>query len=184
MVSSFTSSNVGDYCASGAWIDLAPYLKQSKIDVNQFPAASRYYTQYNGKRCALPVLADSYGLYYNKPMLAKAGFKAPPKTLAELTAMAKKLTVRNADGRSRSSASTRSSGSSRTRPAPSAPSFGAKWVDADGKSTLASDPAWGRLFQWQKDLIDFYGYDKLVKWQAGVGDEFSAKNAFESGSWR
>src|SRR3954454_10143452 len=43
VVSSFTSSNVGDYCASGAWIDLAPYLAKSKIDINQFPASARYY---------------------------------------------------------------------------------------------------------------------------------------------
>ena len=31
VVSSFTSSNVGLYCSSGGWIDLAPYLKKSKI---------------------------------------------------------------------------------------------------------------------------------------------------------
>src|SRR5687768_10200281 len=58
VVSSFTSANVGIYCPSGGWIDLAPYLKRDKIDMNQFPAATRYYTQYNGKRCALPLLAD------------------------------------------------------------------------------------------------------------------------------
>src|SRR5215469_14615579 len=54
VVSSFASSNVGSYCSSGGWIDLTPYLKQSHIDPNIFPAASRYYTQYNGVRCALP----------------------------------------------------------------------------------------------------------------------------------
>jgi multiple sugar transport system substrate-binding protein len=35
--------------------------------------------------------------------------------------------------------------------------------------------------QWQKGLIDFYGFDKLRRWQAGAGDEFSASNAFERG---
>ena len=34
---------------------------------------------------------------------------------------------------------------------------------------------------WQKGLIDFYGYDKLRRWQAGAGEEFSASNAFERG---
>ena len=34
----------------------------------------------------------------NTKMLKAAGFTQPPKTLSELTAMAKKLTVRNADG--------------------------------------------------------------------------------------
>ena len=49
--------------------------------------------------------------------------------------------------------------------------FGGKWVDDQGKSTLGSDPAWAKLLTWQKQLIDFYGYDNLVKFQAGLGDE-------------
>ena len=73
VVSSFTSSNVGIYCPSGGWIDLDPLLKQDKIDVNIFPATSRYYTQYKGTRCALPLLADSTGLYYNKALLQEGG---------------------------------------------------------------------------------------------------------------
>ena len=63
-----------------------------------FPAAPRYYTQYGGKRCALPLLADDYGLYYNKTLFKKAGITQPPRTISELTADAKKLTVRNTDG--------------------------------------------------------------------------------------
>ena len=63
-----------------------------------FPAASRYYTQYKGKRCALPLLADVYGFYYNKTLFKQAGLTRPPKTFSELTAYAKKLTKKNADG--------------------------------------------------------------------------------------
>ena len=37
------------------------------------------------------------------------------------------------------------------------------------------------MLQWQKALVDWYGYDNLVKFQAGAGDEFSAPNAFERG---
>ena len=98
VVSSFTSANVGIYCPSGGWVDLGPYLKRDKVDMNQFPAATLYYTQYKGKRCALPLLADVYGFYYNKTLLAAAGLKAPPKTLTELTAYAKKLTKKEPAG--------------------------------------------------------------------------------------
>ena len=42
-----------------------------------FPQASQYYTQYKGMRCALPLLADVYGLYYNKTMLKAAGLTSP-----------------------------------------------------------------------------------------------------------
>src|SRR5919201_4239318 len=31
VVSSFTSSNVGTYCGSGGWIDLAPLMKKSGV---------------------------------------------------------------------------------------------------------------------------------------------------------
>ena len=56
------------------------------------------YTQYNGKRCALPLLADTYGLYYNRELFEAAGITSPPKTISELAADAKKLTKFNADG--------------------------------------------------------------------------------------
>ena len=98
IVSSFMSSNVGIFCPSGGWIDLGPLLKKDHIDVNQFPATSRYYTQYKGARCALPLLADATGLYYNTALFKKAGLKGPPKTLSQLAAYAKKLTVKNSDG--------------------------------------------------------------------------------------
>src|SRR5690349_15809139 len=65
VVSSFNSYNVGNYCGTGAWIDLTPLMKKDGISASMFPAAPQYYTQYGGKRCALPLLADDYGLYYN-----------------------------------------------------------------------------------------------------------------------
>ena len=55
-----------------------------------------------------------------------------------------------------------------TAPANFGPMYGGKWVDEAGKSALGSDPAWAKLFTWQKDLIDWYGYDNLVKFQAGL----------------
>jgi multiple sugar transport system substrate-binding protein len=61
------------------------------------------------------------------------------------------------------------------------PLYGAKWIDASGKSALSTDPHWAQIAEWMKGLTDFYGHDKLVKWQAGTGDEFSTSNAFEQG---
>src|SRR6185437_7685661 len=92
---SFSSDNTGAFCPSGAWIDLGPYLKKDSVDASIFPTAPRDYTTFEGTRCALPMLADTYGLYYNKTLLAKAGYKSPPKTISQLTAMAKRLTQRD-----------------------------------------------------------------------------------------
>jgi multiple sugar transport system substrate-binding protein len=183
VVSSFTSAEVGVYCGTGAWVDLAPYLKKDKIDLTQFPKPSLYYTQYKGKRCALPLLADSYGLYYNKTLLKKAGLTRPPKTMSELTAYAKKLTKRGNGGSIKVAGFDPFWGfySNFNDMSNFAPSFGAKYLNDKGKAVLSQRFAWSKLLRWQKKLVDWYGYDKLVRFQAGLGDEFSASNAFEVG---
>jgi multiple sugar transport system substrate-binding protein len=184
VVSSFTSANVGSYCKSGAWIDLKPFLSKDKLDVNVFPKTSQYYTQYNGKRCALPFLADVYGFYYNKKMFKAAGLKGPPKTMSQLTEYAKKLTKRDAGGKIKVAGYNPFLGFYAGN-APDlsayAPLYGAKWIDGGGKSQLSKDPAWGRLLRWQKSLVDWYGYKNLQKFNAGAADEFSASHAFEIG---
>jgi multiple sugar transport system substrate-binding protein len=181
IVSSFNSYNVGNYCGTGGWINLTPYLKKDHIDVNTFPPATRYYTQYGGKRCALPLLADTYGLYYNKTLFAKAGIKRPPKTISELTADAKKLTERSSDGTIKVAGIDPLINFYENVPERWGTSFGVNWLTPDGKSNIANDPAWTKLFEWHKSLVDWYGYSKLARFQAGLGDEFSASQAFETG---
>jgi multiple sugar transport system substrate-binding protein len=192
VVSSFTSQNVGIYCSSGGWIDLGPYLEQDKIDVDIFPKATRYYTQYKGTRCALPLLADVYGFYYNKKLLKAAGYTRPPKTLDELTAYAKKLTKKNPDGTLKVVGYDPFFGFYQNTAGAYQPLFAGKYFDSDGKSSLSKDRSWAKFLKWQKNLVDFYGHKNLVKWQAGAGDEFSASHAFENdklammmdGEWR
>jgi multiple sugar transport system substrate-binding protein len=180
VVSSFTSQNVGIYCSSGGWIDLAPYLKQSKISIDIFPKATQYYTQYKGTRCALPLLADVYGFYYNKKLLKAAGLSGPPKTLDQLTQYAKKLTKRNPDGSLKVVGFDPFFGFYQNTAGAYQPLFNGKYF-INGKSSLGADPSWAKFLRWQKSLIDFYGYKNLVKWQTGAGDEFSASHAFETG---
>jgi multiple sugar transport system substrate-binding protein len=183
VVSSFQSNNVGVYCPSGGWVDLGPYLKRDKISDTIFPKGPRYYTQYKGIRCALPMLADTYGLYYNVDLFRKAGIKSPPKTFSELVKDAKKLTQKNGDGTFKvmgydpnalfyhGGAGIGTYG----------PLIGATYFDKAGKSNVSRDPGWSRLLTWQKALIDWYGYKNLVKWQTGAGDEFAASHPFENG---
>jgi multiple sugar transport system substrate-binding protein len=37
------------------------------------------------------------------------------------------------------------------------------------------------MLQWQKSLVDYFGYSKLLKFRQSVGQEFSADNPFEKG---
>ena len=176
---SFSSDNTGAFCPSGAWIDLGSYMKNDGINDSIFPEAPRNYSKFEGKRCALPMLADTYGLYYNKTLLAKAGYKSPPKTISQLTAMAKKLTQRDSSGKLKVVGFNPFPSWYENVPAHFFPSWGATWMDGD-KSAL-NTPAWAAQLRWQKSLIDWYGYDDLIRFNAGAGDEFSESNAFETG---
>jgi ABC-type glycerol-3-phosphate transport system substrate-binding protein len=181
VVSSFNSYNVGVYCGTKAWIDLKPFLDKSHISTSIFPAATMYYTQYAGTRCALPLLADVYGLYYNKALFKKAGLTGPPRTMSQLTTYAKKLTKRNPDGSLKVMGLDPFIGFYENVPERWAAAFGATWNDAKGNAILSKSPGWSKWLKWEKNLIDWYGYNNIVKFQAGRGDEFSASNAFETG---
>src|SRR5438105_15322285 len=141
VVSSFNSYSVGTYCSSGGWIDLGPLLKQSKIDPNIFPAATRYYTQYKGTRCALPMLADTYGLYYNKKLFRKAGITSPPQTMDELTADAKQLTQRDSSGKIKVAGFDPLLGVYENVPERYIPSLAGEWFDSKNHSILGKHSA-------------------------------------------
>ncbi|MEU8818016.1 ABC transporter substrate-binding protein [Actinoplanes sp. NPDC048796] len=178
---SYSTDIVGKFCSSGAWIDLKQYIDRDKVDLAKLNATTRSYTEFQGKRCAMPFLADAYGMFYNKDLFAKAGLDGPPKTLDELTAYAKKLTVKNPDGSLKTVGFLPLYDFYENAAAHLAPAVGAKWLTDDGKSAVGTDPAWKTLLTWQKSLVDWYGYDKLTKFRAGLGDEYSADNAFQKG---
>jgi multiple sugar transport system substrate-binding protein len=179
---SFTADDIGTYCGSKAWIDLAPYIARDKVDLNQIPKASLTYTQFNNVRCAMPALADTYGLYYNTDMLKAAGYTEPPKTSTELLNMAVKLTKYNPDGSIKVAGFVPLFGFYEMAPAHIAPLWDAQWQNSAGKSNFAADPHWAAMLQWQKKFVDAIGYDKLRRFTSGAADsEFAATNMFETG---
>ncbi|MER5892205.1 ABC transporter substrate-binding protein [Streptomyces sp. NPDC001876] len=182
VVSSFTTSNVGKFCSSGAFADLTPFIEKSKLDLEKtFPEVLLDYTQFEGKRCALPLLADAYGLYYNKDAFEKAGVTAPPKTMSELAAVAKKLTVSKGDSYEQLGFMPTYHGYETV-----ADHYLSSWdhtyFDADGKSNIAKDPAFAEMLTYQKKLVeDLGGYAKLEKYRGTFGDEWGAKHPFHTG---
>ncbi len=176
--------NVAKFCYNGTVAPLDPYLTAAKIDVAKtFPKAALVYTQYAGKQCALPLLADAYALFYNKKMLADAGITTPPKTLSELTADAKKLTVKNSDGSIKTFGFVPRSDYNNNSAIYDGSQSGTQFYDKAGKATFASDPKWGKLIQWDKDLVDWYGKSNVQKfvgkYNAHTDD---AKNALLDGA--
>lgn len=178
---SYSTDIVGSFCNTSAWNDLTPYVERDKIDMGKFPAVVKSYTEFRGKRCAMPFLADAYGLYYNKAIFSEAGVTAPPKTLTELSELAKKLTKRKPDGSLERVGFLPLFGFYENSPGHLAPLTGATWLKSDGTSNIGSDPKWQQLIKWQKELVDWYGHEQLEAFRAGLGDEWSAENAFHTG---
>jgi multiple sugar transport system substrate-binding protein len=178
---SFNASSVGAWCSTGAFQDLQPWIERDKVDMAQIPAAVRAYTEFRGKRCVMPLLADTFALYYNKKLLKAAGYDAPPKTMTELAEMTKKLTKRSADGKIEVAGFVPLLGTYQSVTEHFTPSFGAKWLKPDGTANFGDDPAFAAMMTWQKGLVDWFGVEQLTKFKAGLGDEWSAQHAFEAG---
>lgn len=174
-------NNIPAYCSSGAWLDLQPYIDRDGVDMNQFPPSAVEFTQYRGIQCAMPFTADSYGLYFNKDLFARAGITEPPKTLSELTADAKRLTQFNPDGSIKVAGFVPWFAYYENNPVTMGVLAGAVWYDENEKSALATDPAWTRLLTWQKELVDWYGADRLAEFVAGQGNEWGAGHDFHRG---
>ena len=190
VVLSFVLDNVGQFCSSGAWQDLTPYMERDDFDLSQFPEAALTYTSFAGSQCALPFLTDAYGLYYNVDMFDAAGITEPPQTLSELADAAKKLTVYNPDGSIKVAGIVPWLGYYNMTVLTMGNVLGAEWYSEDGtQSAIDSDPNWKALFEWQRQFIaDVYGdgdfqtgADKVERFVAGQGDEFSTAQDFQTG---
>ncbi|NEB82329.1 ABC transporter substrate-binding protein [Streptomyces sp. SID14478] len=182
VVSSFTTNNVGQYCDSGMWADLDPFMKKTGLDKDKvFPSSLLDYTSYKGNQCALPLLADAFGMYYNKDAFKEAGITHPPKTMSEFVADSKKLTKK--DG----SSYKRVGFMPNFRLYQNSPDrlfaqWGPTYFDKDGKSRLAKEPASYQFFGTAKKLMDAQGgYNALERFRTSFGDEMSNQNAFLSG---
>ncbi|MEU3743970.1 MULTISPECIES: ABC transporter substrate-binding protein [Streptomyces] len=185
VVSSFTTSNVGKFCSSGALADLKPFIEKDKLDLDKlFPEVLQNYTQFEGKRCAMPLLSDAYGLYYNKDAFKAAGLdpEAPPKTWSQFTQVAKQLTKAKGDSYEQLGFMPNYLGYETV-----VEHYMSQWkhngyFDAEGKSTVAKDPAFAEMMTYQKSLVDALGgFQKLDKYRTTFGAEWGAKHPFHTG---
>jgi multiple sugar transport system substrate-binding protein len=179
---SYSTDIVGSFCNSGAFRDLAGYIKRDNVDISQLTPVTKSYTEFNGKRCAMPALTDDYALYFNTDLMTAAGITTPPKTLSELEDDAIKMTTYNSDGSIKVLGYDPLMGFYENAAAHYGPAAGAKWLGSDGKSVIGSDPGWPELMKWQAAFVQKIGYAKLKRFSAGLGQEFSANNSFQKGT--
>ncbi|MEV5592568.1 ABC transporter substrate-binding protein [Streptomyces sp. NPDC052496] len=194
VVSSFTTNNVGQYCSSGMWVNLDPFMKKTGVEkAKVFPKTLLDYTSYQGNQCALPLLADSYGLYYNKDAFKEAGIERPPRTMSEFKRDAAKLTKRKPDGSLARAGFVPNFRLYQNSPDRLFAQWGPTYFDRKGKAHLAKDPRSKQFFTTQRELIDAQGgYAALEKFRTTFGDEMSSQSSFMTqkaamhldGEWR
>ena len=182
---SFSADNAGAFCGSGAWIDLKPYIERDGISDTIFPPAPRSYTQFEGKRCALPMLADALRPLLQQGPAQEGGAQRPAEDVSRAHRVREEADRQEPRRLAQGRRLRPDHGLLREHARPlrrrcSAPSGST----TTASRALGSDPAWQKLLNWQKDLIDWYGYDKLVKFQAGLGDEFSRAERVREGQGR
>jgi multiple sugar transport system substrate-binding protein len=120
----------------------------------------------DGKQWALPLTGDAYMLYYNKTMFAAAGISQPPKTLSELRADAEKLTVRDGAGNITRFGFVPNVDYDNNFSMYAGVYSGTHFYDSTGAPTHATDPSWGKILDWDKSLIDYYGSSAVNKFVA------------------
>jgi multiple sugar transport system substrate-binding protein len=178
---SYSTAIVGSFCSSGAFRNLAPFIKRDNVALNDIPAPVRDYTQYKGQRCVLPVMADTTALMYNEDELKTAGISTPPKTLDELETDALKLTTYNPDGSIKQLGFNPLIDFYENGAGHWAPMINGTFLTADGRSAIGTSAGWKALIAWQKAFVDKIGYARLKAFTSGLGQEFSADNAFQTG---
>jgi multiple sugar transport system substrate-binding protein len=179
-ISSFESDTFASAPSVEKLLDLGPLMARDGISEGDFTDATLAYTGDERGRWALPVLADAYGLLYNRQLFGAAGITEPPRTIAELTELARRLTVRNPDGSLKIVGFDPTIGFYENTLATFGHLFGARW-QIESRSSLSSDPAWTKVLRWLRELVEWYGADNLAAFHEQVGDEFSPSNAFQTG---
>lgn len=183
VVSSFTTNNVGQYCDSGMWVDLDPFMRKTGLDKKKtFPQTLLDYTSYEGNQCALPFLADAFGMYYNKDAFKEAGIERPPRTMTEFKEAAAKLTVRSGKDSYKRVGFMPNFRLYQNSPDRLFAQWGPRYFDSDGKSRLADEPKTYDYFKTTNELIKAQGgYADLEKFRSTFGDEMSSQNGFLTG---
>lgn len=77
----------------GVYMSLNNYIERDNFDINDFVKAMVTPSTLNGQIYGVPMWFDFGMLFYNKKMLAEAGYSGPPRTWDDLIEYTTKLTV-------------------------------------------------------------------------------------------
>jgi len=148
----------GQKYARASWYeDMAPYLSNQSLlapdyDLPDLEGALRL-SRVNGQLIGLPMWIESQPLYYNQELLDKAGV-AVPVTMEELEAAAAE--IHSPDQEIYGWATRATSPVNTSAVLPAFLSYGANWLDSEGKASLNTPEAVAAI-DWYARMLRDYG---------------------------
>ena len=178
----FGPDYIGQYCSSGLWQDLTPYMQADQPQHRRLRSGRDHLHQLR-RQAVRAAVADRR----LRPLLQHQDAPAGRHRRAAQDHGRADGRRQEADraqpgrqhqgGRVRTAQPVGGAGAGRPRNA-----WGAKWFDDQNKAVLGTDPGWASALRWQKQLIDWYGYDNITKFfAANTNNEFNTSNAFQKG---
>ena len=161
-------NNAPTWANNGALLDLTEYVnaEDAEWDKSDFVDSTWELCTYQDKIYSVPMTVSSTYLFYNKTMLADAGWTEFPKTMDELAQCIKDCTKVGDDGAIQQMGLI-----------PDYPwldnvlwpvAFGAEYIDESGKITFDS-PEMMQAYQFQADIYNEYGYDEIKRFVDTLG---------------
>ncbi len=167
----------GVWGTEGIIADLTEFVNNdAEFDKDDIIPAAWDRSTYKGKIYSIPVGFNSSEFYYNKDILEAEGVEVP-KTIGELKKLAVDLTTYDDAGFI-----------TRAGYIPDFPwldnvlwpiVFGAEWINMETNEITFDTPEMREAYQWQVDIYNEIGYDKLQTFKTSLGN--GAQDGFMSG---
>ena len=174
---------VGAWASQGAIQPLGSMIKSSHMNLGVYNQTALNGLKVNGKIYALPFQLFDIALLYNKKLF-KAAHVAPPKTLAQLSTDAVKLT------KQKSSGTITQMGFVPDYPGPDqgqvcpletyAWVFGGNWTNSKGQPT-PTNPGVVAALKWEQTFYKRYGAQNVSNFVSSAGAYLTGGDPFESG---
>ncbi len=171
--------NVLTYSERGALLPLDSLMKRDGLSRDDYLPKVFMFCVHEDRVWGMPAVPESLALYYNKKLFREAGLdpNKPPTTIAELDAMAEKLTKYDSKG------NITQLGFSPTEPG----WWNSQWpfwfggLTWDGKNLTCDSPECMKAWYWIRSYPEKYGIDKLNKFGMKTVPFASTQNYFMSG---
>ncbi|MBM7621202.1 multiple sugar transport system substrate-binding protein [Bacillus tianshenii] len=170
-------NKIATWAERGAITPLDEFIEKDKYDMEDFLPAARAAVQYEEKTYALPIVMNTWMLYYNKDLLEEAGLDGPPETVQELEEYNEKLSVVK-DGRIE-----RLGIWPAGNPYMWMNAFGGQLWDAEKKEVAVLEPGFKNTMELNKRMWDMFGSDAIDRMASAEGQYDSAQNSFFTGKY-